>query len=86
MKGKILESIIPDVFYLVENIHKNSHKKYFDLPNERDIYENLMDWYGKSKELKPLPTQQIKRNKLLTCLLDNYPKSTPIFPRSALTP
>lgn len=43
LKGKILESIIPDVFYLVENIHKNLHKKYFDLPNERDIYENLMD-------------------------------------------
>lgn len=43
LKGKILESIIHDVFYLVENIHKNLHKKYFDLPNERDIYENLMD-------------------------------------------
>lgn len=39
LKGKILESIIPDVFYLVENIYKNLHKKYFHLPNERDIYE-----------------------------------------------
>ena len=36
-KGKILESITPEEFHLVEKIHENSYKKSFELPKKRHI-------------------------------------------------
>ena len=42
LKGKILESITPGEFHLVEKIHENSYKKSFE-SKKRDIYENLMN-------------------------------------------
>ena len=42
LKGKILESITPEEFHLVEKIHENSYKKSFEL-TKRDIYKNLMN-------------------------------------------
>ena len=42
LKGKILESITPEEFLLVEKIHENSHKKSFGL-QKRDTYEKLMN-------------------------------------------
>ena len=35
LKGKILESITPEEFHLVENIHENSFKKSFELTKKR---------------------------------------------------
>ena len=35
LKGKILESITPEKFHLVEKIHENSYKKFFDLTKKR---------------------------------------------------
>ena len=35
LKGKILESITPEEFPLVEKIHKNSYKKSFELTKKR---------------------------------------------------
>ena len=35
VKGKILESITPEEFHLVENIHENSFKKSFELTKKR---------------------------------------------------
>ena len=32
LKGKILVSITPEEFHLVEKIHQNLYKKSFDLP------------------------------------------------------
>ena len=37
LKGKILESITPEEFHLVENIHENSYKKSFNLTKKRHI-------------------------------------------------
>ena len=37
LKGKILESITPEEFHLVEKIHENSHKKSFGLTKTRHI-------------------------------------------------
>ena len=37
LKGKILESITPEEFHLVEKIHKNSYKKSFELTKKRHI-------------------------------------------------
>ena len=37
LKGKILESITPEEFHLVEKIHENSYKKSFDLIKKRHI-------------------------------------------------
>ena len=37
LKGKILESITPEEFHLVEKIHENSYKKSFELTKKRDI-------------------------------------------------
>ena len=37
MKGKILESITPEEFHLVEKIHENSYKKSFDLTKKIHI-------------------------------------------------
>ena len=37
LKGKILESIKPEEFHLVEKIHENSYKKSFDLTKKRHI-------------------------------------------------
>ena len=34
LKGKILESITPEEFHLVEKIHENSYKKSFDLTKQ----------------------------------------------------
>ena len=42
LKGKVLESVRPDEFHLVEKIHEDSYKKSFELP-KRDIYQNLMN-------------------------------------------
>ena len=36
-KGKILESITPEEFHLVEKIHENSYKKSFELTKKRHI-------------------------------------------------
>ena len=35
LKGKILESITPEEFHLVEKIHENSYKKSFELTKKR---------------------------------------------------
>ena len=35
VKGKILESITPEEFHLVEKIHQNAFKKLFDLTKKR---------------------------------------------------
>ena len=43
LKGKILESITPEEFHLVEKIHENSYTKSFELTKKRRIYENLMN-------------------------------------------
>ena len=37
LRGKILESITPDNFHLVEKIYENSYKKSFDLTKKRHI-------------------------------------------------
>ena len=37
LKGKILESITPEEFHLVEKIHENSYKKSFKLIKKRHI-------------------------------------------------
>ena len=37
LKGKILESITHEEFHLLENIHQNSHQKFFDLTKKRNI-------------------------------------------------
>ena len=37
VKGKILESITPEEFHLVEKIHEISYKKSFDLTKKREI-------------------------------------------------
>ena len=37
LKSKILESITPDVFHLLEKIHQNSYKKCFGFTKKRDI-------------------------------------------------
>ena len=37
LKGKILESITPEEFHLVEKIHENSYKKSFDSTKKRHI-------------------------------------------------
>ena len=42
LKGKILESITPEEFHLVEKTHENSYKKSFELTKKR-LYENLMN-------------------------------------------
>ena len=42
LKGKILESITPEQFHLVEKINQNSYKKSFDV-TKRDIYGNSMN-------------------------------------------
>ena len=39
-KGKILESITPSEFHLVEKIHENLYKKYFELTKKRHIQKN----------------------------------------------
>ena len=37
LKGKILESITPEEFHLVEKIHENSYKKPTELTKKRYI-------------------------------------------------
>ena len=37
LKGKILESIAPEEFHLVEKIHENSYKKFFELTEKRHM-------------------------------------------------
>ena len=37
LKGKILESIKPEEFHLVEKIHENSYKESFELTKKRHI-------------------------------------------------
>ena len=37
LKGKILESITPEEFHLVEKIYENLYKKSFELKNKRNI-------------------------------------------------
>ena len=37
LKGKILESITPEEFHLIEKIHENSYKKSSDLIKKRHI-------------------------------------------------
>ena len=39
LKSKILESIIPEEFHLVEKIHENLYKKCFDLAKKRHIWK-----------------------------------------------
>ena len=39
LKGKILESITPEEFHLVEKIHENLYKKSFDLTQKRQFDE-----------------------------------------------
>ena len=39
LKGKILESITHEEFHLLENIHQNSHQKFFDLTKKRNIWK-----------------------------------------------
>ena len=48
LKRKILESITPEEFYLVEKIHQNLYKKSFDLTKKRHIrkFDKLI---GKNK-------------------------------------
>ena len=41
LKDKILESITPEEFHLVEKIHENSYNKSFELRN--DICKHLMN-------------------------------------------
>ena len=48
LKGKILESITPEEFYLVEKIHENSYKKSFDLTKKRNI-KKFDELIGKKK-------------------------------------
>ena len=45
LKRKILESITPEEFYLVEKIHQNLYKKSFDLTKKRHIrkFDKLID-------------------------------------------
>ena len=37
LKGKILESLTPEEFHLIEEISENSYKKSFDLTKKRNI-------------------------------------------------
>ena len=37
LKVKILESVTPEEFHLLEKIHENSYKKYFELTKKRHI-------------------------------------------------
>ena len=37
LKGNVLESITPEVFHLIENIHQKSNKKSFDSTKKRHI-------------------------------------------------
>ena len=37
LKGKILESLTPEEFHLVENVHENLYKKSFELTKKRHI-------------------------------------------------
>ena len=39
LKDKILESIKPEEFYLVEKIYQNSYSKSFDLTKKRHIWK-----------------------------------------------
>ena len=39
LKGKILESITPEEFHLVEKIHENLYRKSFDLTKKRLIWK-----------------------------------------------
>ena len=48
LKGKILESITPEEFHLVEKSHENSYKKSFDLTKKRRI-RKFDEFIGKNK-------------------------------------
>ena len=48
LKGKILESITPEEFHLVEKIHENSYKKSFELTKKRHI-RKFNELIGKNK-------------------------------------
>ena len=48
LKRKILESITPEEFHLVEKIHQNSYKKSFDLTKKRHI-RKFDELIGKNK-------------------------------------
>ena len=48
LKGKILESITPEEFHLVEKIHENSYKKSFDFTKKRRI-RKFDEFIGKNK-------------------------------------
>ena len=48
LKRKILESITPEGFHLVENIHQNSYKKSFGLTKKRHI-RKFHELIGKNK-------------------------------------
>ena len=37
LKGKILESLTPEEFHLVEKVHENLYKKSFELTKKRHI-------------------------------------------------
>ena len=48
LKSKILESITPEEFHLVEKIHENSYKKSFELTKKRHI-RKLNELISKNK-------------------------------------
>ena len=48
LKGKFLESITPEEFHLVEKIHENSYKTFFELTKKRHI-RNFNELISKNK-------------------------------------
>ena len=78
LKGKILESITPEEFHLVEKIHENSHKKSFGLTKKKHI-RKINELISKNKGTQSATNITVKRKGLLICLPDNYPVSEPIF-------
>ena len=73
LKGKILESVTPEEFHLVEKIHENSYKKSFDLTEKRHIrkFNKLISKNKVTQSAINITDKKKKRNGLLICLLDN---------------
>ena len=69
LKDKILESITPEEFHLVEKIHENSYKKSFELAKKRHI-RKFNELISKNKGRHTNMTDK-KKNGLLKFLLDN---------------
>ena len=70
LKGKTLETVSPEEFHLVENIHENSYKKSFDITKKRYI-QKFDGFVRKNKVTQSATNETDKKNMLLTCLLDN---------------